>query len=42
MTGHNSLKKFIIIKDGKLQLHPERTISEMIVHIADDMTHSSY
>ncbi|MBX9809907.1 HD domain-containing protein, partial [Candidatus Gracilibacteria bacterium] len=42
MTGHNSLKKFLIMKDKKLQLNPERTISEMIVHIADDMTHSSF
>jgi hypothetical protein len=42
MTGHNSLKKFLIMKDGKLQLNPERTISEMIVHLADDMTYSSY
>ncbi len=41
MTGHNSLKKFLIIKDGKLQLNPERTLTEMIVHIADDMTYSA-
>lgn len=41
MTGHNSLKKFLIMKDGKIQLNPERTLTEMIVHIADDMTHSS-
>jgi hypothetical protein len=41
VTGHNSLKKFLIIKDGKLQLNPERTLTEMIVHIADDMTYSA-
>lgn len=41
MTGHNSLKKFLIMKDGKIQLNPERTLTEMIVHIADDMTYSS-
>ena len=41
MTGHNSLKKFLSIKDGKLQLNPERTLTEMIVHIADDMTYSA-
>ena len=41
MTGHNSLKKFLIMKDRKIQLNPERTLAEMIVHIADDMTHSS-
>lgn len=41
MTGHNSLKKFLVMKDGKLQLNPERSLAEMIVHIADDMTHSS-
>ena len=41
VTGHNSLKKFLIIKDGKLQLNPESTLTEMNVHIADDMTYSA-
>lgn len=41
MTGHNSLKKFLIVKNGGIQPNPERNIAEMIVHIADDMTHSS-
>ncbi len=42
MTGHNSLKKFLAIDEaGKISLNLERTLAEMIVHIADDMTHSS-
>lgn len=42
MTGHNSLKKFLAIDEaGKIFLNLGRTLAEMIVHIADDMTHSS-
>lgn len=41
VTGHNSLRKFLIVKNGELQLNPERTLTEIIVHIADDMTHSA-
>ncbi|MBC7498180.1 hypothetical protein H7170_00890 [Candidatus Gracilibacteria bacterium] len=40
MTAHNSVKKFITMQDGEVVLNPERTLAEMIVHIADDMTHS--
>ncbi len=40
MTGHNSVKKFITKQDGNFLLNPERTLVEMIVHIADDMVHS--
>jgi len=41
MTGHNSLRNFIAMKDGKYQLNPDRTLLEMIIHIADDITHST-
>ena len=41
MTGHNSLKKFVTVQDGSVMVNPERSVTEMIVHIADDMTHSS-
>ncbi len=40
MTAHNSVKKFIVMQDGNIVLNSERTLAEMIVHIADDMTHS--
>jgi HD superfamily phosphohydrolase YqeK len=40
MTAHNSVKKFITMQDGEVVLNRERTLAEMIVHIADDMTHS--
>jgi hypothetical protein len=40
MTAHNSVRKFLTMQDGEIVLNPERTLAEMIVHIADDMTHS--
>lgn len=41
-TGHNSLKDFIEIKDGVPVLKTEDNLAEMIVHLADDMTHTSF
>ena len=41
MTAHNSTKNFLVIDNWQLVINPERTLAEMIVHIADDMTHSS-
>lgn len=40
MTGHNSLRKFVHRENWELILDKTRTLTEMIVHIADDMTHS--
>ena len=37
VIGHGSLKDFVTMKDGKITLNPERTLPEMIVHIASDM-----
>lgn len=34
---HGSLKDFVTVKDGIVTINPERSISEMIVHIASDM-----
>lgn len=40
-TGHGSLRDFISISDdGEIILNPERSLEEMIVHLADDMTSS--
>ncbi len=42
LTGHNSLKQFIILgTDGNLTLNLERSLADMIIHIADDSTYSS-
>ncbi|RJQ38412.1 hypothetical protein C4559_01305 [Candidatus Microgenomates bacterium] len=40
-TGHNSLKDFVKIENGKPALVTEENIAEMIVHLADDMTFTS-
>lgn len=37
VIGHGSLKDFVIMKGGVVTLNPERTLPEMIVHIASDM-----
>ena len=40
-TGHNSLVDFISLdKDNKVVLNSERSLEEMVVHLADDMTAS--
>ncbi|MBT4121053.1 MAG: hypothetical protein HOA57_02560 [Candidatus Magasanikbacteria bacterium] len=40
-TGHGSLEDFISLdEDGELVLNPDRSIEDMIVHLADDMTSS--
>ena len=42
-TGHNSLKDFVSLDDDRnVILNPERSDAEKAVHIADDMTHSSF
>lgn len=40
-TGHNSMSMFVQIdNEGNVILNPDRTIADMIIHIADDMTFS--
>jgi hypothetical protein len=39
-TGHNSLKSFVEIKDGTPVLKTKDNLSDMIVHLADDMTYT--
>jgi len=40
-TGHGSLENFISLdENGELILNPDRSLEEMIVHLADDMTSS--
>lgn len=39
-TGYLSLKDFILLEDGFLRLKTYNNLSEMIVHLADDMTYT--
>lgn len=39
-TGHNSMSDFIVLENGNVILNSDRTLAEMIVHLADDMTFS--
>lgn len=39
-TGHNSMSDFIVLENGSVVLNSDRTLAEMIVHLADDMTFS--
>lgn len=39
-TGYLSLKDFILLEDGLPKLNRQSNLSEMIVHIADDMTYT--
>ena len=37
VIGHNSLKDFVAIDNGVVTLNADRSLAEMIVHIASDM-----
>lgn len=39
-TGHNSLTSFVQIEEGTPSLRTQDNLPEMIVHLADDMTHT--
>ncbi len=39
-TGHNSMASFVEIQDGNPTLKTKDKLPEMIVHLADDMTHT--
>jgi len=40
-TGHTSMEQFVRLNDsGEIELNPDRSYAEMIVHLADDMTAS--
>ncbi len=37
VIGHTSLKDFIVMSESGVVLNPERSLSEMVIHIASDM-----
>ena len=39
-TGHISFVDFVQVHNGEVKLKTENNLSEMIVHLADDMTHT--
>jgi hypothetical protein len=39
-TGHNSLPDFVLLQDGQPTLNLHRSLSVMMVHLADDMTYT--